>query len=77
MKTHINIKIHNNIIQGSPMPPKYYRKYPNKKSNEIKSDNLGVAKYLFIVESPSKCAKIEHFLGVEYCCIASDRKSVV
>jgi len=71
MKTHINIKIHNNIIQGSPMPPKYYRKYPNKKSNEIKSDNLGVAKYLFIVESPSKCAKIEHFLGVEYCCIAS------
>jgi DNA topoisomerase-1 len=29
------------------------------------------AKYLIIVESPSKCTKIEHFLGNEYHCIAS------
>ena len=28
-------------------------------------------KYLIIVESPSKCAKIESFLGNEYKCIAS------
>ncbi len=27
--------------------------------------------YLVIVESPSKCAKIEHFLGLKYKCIAS------
>ena len=27
--------------------------------------------YLIIVESPSKCSKIEHFLGKDYCCIAS------
>ena len=29
------------------------------------------AKWLIIVESPSKCAKIEGFLGPDYCCIAS------
>ena len=29
------------------------------------------AKYLIIVESPSKCAKIESYLGDEYYCIAS------
>jgi len=29
------------------------------------------AKYLVIVESPSKCKKIESYLGVEYACIAS------
>ena len=27
--------------------------------------------YLVIVESPSKCAKIEGFLGSQYMCIAS------
>ena len=29
------------------------------------------AKYLLIVESPSKCAKIEQYLGKEYQCIAT------
>ncbi len=29
------------------------------------------ATYLIIVESPSKCQKIEHFLGSDYQCIAS------
>lgn len=29
------------------------------------------AKILIIVESPSKCAKIESYLGPDYCCIAS------
>ena len=47
------------------MPPKYY------KQKKIQSNNFSNAKYLIIVESPSKCAKIEHFLGIDYCCIAS------
>ena len=53
------------------MPPKSYKKtFNNKNSNSEESVNRD-AKYLFIVESPSKCAKIEHFLGQDYCCIAS------
>lgn len=47
------------------MPPKYI-----KKPQTIKTEHPN-AKYLIIVESPSKCAKIEHFLGEDYCCIAS------
>ena len=47
------------------MPPKYY------KQKKIQINNFSNAKYLIIVESPSKCAKIEHFLGTDYCCIAS------
>ena len=50
------------------MGPKFFKKY---KKSEIKSSHFSHAKYLIIVESPSKCAKIEHFLGVDYCCIAS------
>ena len=54
------------------MPPKYYKKkgisYANTK---IKSSHFKDAKYLVIVESPSKCAKIESYLGVDYCCISS------
>lgn len=46
-----------------------------RKSNKASSVPLGStntnAIYLVIVESPSKCAKIEHYLGEEYCCIAS------
>jgi len=54
------------------MPKKSYSNNKKAKSSpQIMSSNLGQAKYLFIVESPSKCAKIEHFLGEEYCCIAS------
>jgi DNA topoisomerase-1 len=49
------------------MPPKKsFKKFPDKTS-----PNESSAKYLIIVESPSKCAKIEEFLGPEYCCIAS------
>lgn len=61
----------------SRMPPKFYKKksYPNssfkKKSHEIQSANLSTATRLIIVESPSKCAKIEQFLGTDYVCIAS------
>ena len=54
------------------MPPKTFKKY-NKKSSAstVESSNLTSAKYLIIVESPSKCAKIESYLGLDYCCIAS------
>jgi len=37
----------------------------------ISSKNLSSAIYLVIVESPSKCMKIEGFLGSLYACIAS------
>ena len=45
----------------------------NKKTfnNTIKSNNINSAIYLIIVESPSKCSKIEGFLGSQYACIAS------
>jgi DNA topoisomerase-1 len=55
------------------MPPKNFRKYNKKSSGSstVMSNNLTSAKYLIIVESPSKCAKIESYLGENYCCIAS------
>jgi DNA topoisomerase-1 len=53
------------------MSKNVYKNTKKKHSSHIISTNMGHAKYLFIVESPSKCAKIEHFLGEEYCCIAS------
>ncbi len=46
-------------------------KRSNSTSELIPSSNHTNATYLVIVESPSKCAKIEHYLGPEYCCIAS------
>ena len=48
------------------MPPKQYKK---KQSEPSLSQTT--AKYLLIVESPSKCSKIEGYLGPDYCCIAS------
>ena len=41
------------------------------KKRTTKDLEKGVASWLLIVESPSKCAKIEHYLGPEYKCIAS------
>ena len=56
------------------MPPKkFFKKSSFSKTTKPKKEqsiNLN-AKYLIIVESPSKCSKIEGFLGNEYCCIAS------
>lgn len=46
------------------------KKFVNK-VKKVQSANISTAKYLIIVESPSKCSKIESFLGSEYCCIAS------
>ena len=58
------------------MPPKKFYKKPfaNYKKGETTKTPPRInnnAQYLIIVESPSKCTKIEHFLGEDYCCIAS------
>jgi DNA topoisomerase-1 len=50
------------------MPPKY-KKHAGKPS--VSQFDKGNATYLVIVESPSKCEKIEGYLGLEYKCIAS------
>ena len=50
------------------MPPKIYKK---KYSESVHVFEKGDAKYLIIVESPSKCKKIEGFLGSQYKCIAT------
>jgi DNA topoisomerase-1 len=60
------------------MPPKYAFKSSYKKkgvstprTSTLFTDQNLTATYLLIVESPSKCSKIEHYLGGEYKCIAS------
>lgn len=49
----------------------FYRKKGGVKKSGTVVSNLEHATYLVIVESPSKCAKIENYLGPDYCCIAS------
>jgi len=52
------------------MPPKrFFRK--TKPANDATEKRSIVVKWLIIVESPSKCKKIEEYLGSEYQCIAS------
>ena len=51
------------------MGPKFYKKKTTYSSTT--STNIGNAIYLIIVESPSKCGKIESYLGQDYKCIAS------
>ena len=46
-------------------------KYKKSSSTTISSKHMNSAIYLLIVESPSKCHKIEQFLGPQYACIAS------
>jgi DNA topoisomerase-1 len=48
-----------------------YRKYKKSPTHHVTSKNLENAVYLIIVESPSKCTKIEGFLGSLYACVAS------
>ena len=50
------------------MPP---RKYARTQKKEIPFSK-GDAIWLLILESPSKCSKIEGFLGSQYKCIASN-----
>lgn len=50
------------------MPPRYKKTFSKKTKTEFNKEN---AKWLVIVESPSKCAKIEGYLGPDYKCIAS------
>ena len=47
-----------------------FKKYQNKKTYN-KEFNKDKSIYLVIVESPSKCEKIESYLGMHYKCIAS------
>ena len=51
------------------MKPKFYKK--PKYSAATVQPFATTAVYLIIVESPSKCKKIEEYLGSEYCCIAT------
>lgn len=55
------------------MPPKFYKKYPTKTphKDKIDYDSYKSSTYLLIVESPSKCKKIEEYLGPQYKCISS------
>ena len=52
------------------MGPKYYKKKQNYTHKSMSMETNG-ATYLVIVESPSKCTKIESYLGSQYKCIAS------
>ena len=52
------------------MGPKFYKKKTNVQYKSMNSDTNG-ATFLVIVESPSKCGKIESYLGPDYKCIAS------
>jgi DNA topoisomerase-1 len=58
------------------MGPKFYKKKNGFKQGTTKTTTFSetdftIAKYLIIVESPSKCKKIEGYLGKDYKCIAS------
>jgi DNA topoisomerase-1 len=61
------------------MPPKFYKKKsyykPAAAGKTTKAGGFAApesnATYLIIVESPSKCKKIEEYLGSDYKCIAS------
>ena len=50
---------------------KFYRKPSTSSKQESVLVNVLNTPYLVIVESPSKCAKIEKYLGFQYKCIAS------
>jgi DNA topoisomerase-1 len=53
------------------MPVKKFYKKTSVVTKKTTTDINTNAKFLIIVESPSKCKKIEGFLGTDYCCIAS------
>ena len=51
------------------MKKRFFKTKPHTKKPYTK--DVSNAKYLIIVESPSKCSKIEEYLGRDYACIAS------
>ena len=55
------------------MVKQYYKVKKYKKTNTTKEipKSASYSTYLVIVESPSKCKKIEEYLGSDYCCISS------
>lgn len=55
------------------MVKKFYKNYKKPKTSNHLNEPESVKKavYLIIVESPSKCKKIESYLGSQYCCISS------
>lgn len=55
----------------STMPPKSKKFVATGYKTSTLSTAVTGASYLIIVESPSKCAKIESYLGTSYRCIAS------
>lgn len=54
-----------------PVPRFYKKKQYLSKKPETNTNEYISATYLIIVESPSKCKKIEEYLGSQYKCIAS------
>jgi DNA topoisomerase-1 len=55
------------------MVKQYYKvkKYKNTNAQKEIPKSASYSTYLVIVESPSKCKKIEEYLGADYCCISS------
>jgi DNA topoisomerase-1 len=51
--------------------PVYKKKFYKKSNNYEIPHSVSSATYLIIVESPSKCKKIEEYLGSQYTCISS------
>ena len=50
----------------------YKKRFYKKVNNENKlPDSISTSTFLIIVESPSKCKKIEEYLGSQYTCISS------
>ena len=61
------------IVKPPSFKKTYYKKATAYKSKPkpISVNKIATARFLVIVESPSKCTKIENYLGPEYQCIAS------
>ena len=51
---------------------RFYKKSNDKYQNQNKiPESANDATHLIIVESPSKCKKIEEYLGSQYTCIST------
>ena len=59
------------FTKGKPFIKKKTTNYAKKSYKNIMPESLQTSIYLMIVESPSKCKKIEEYLGSKYTCISS------